>query len=156
MKSWQQGSSPYAINLLLLLLLLPKRIGREVIHQLIAPIQSLSFLTWIKIGSTHTTPNAKNTKGKLQKLTKLYRFLLPFRPFDTDDEDWWGWAVLARNPVRTLGAFHAHDRRLQSYLPLPSPLHNLHTFTHSKETATHNNTGSLNKHNSKFPLQNNH
>jgi hypothetical protein len=42
---------------------------------------------------------------------------------------------VARNPVRTLGALEAHDRKLQSYLPFPSPLHKLHTFTHSKETA---------------------
>lgn len=43
--------------------------------------------------------------------------------------------MLARNPVKTLGAFHAHERILQSYLPLPSPFDNLHMFTHSKETT---------------------
>lgn len=42
--------------------------------------------------------------------------------------------MLARNPVRTLGAFHAHERTLQSCFPLPSPLDNLHAFTHSNET----------------------
>ena len=41
----------------------------------------------------------------------------------------------ARNPVKALGAFHAHDRALQSYLPLPSHFGDLHTFTHSTETT---------------------
>jgi len=69
------------------------------------------------------------TPRELKKLTKLNWFLLPF-----NQKYWWGWAVLARKPVRTLGDFDAHDRWLQSYLPFPSPLQELHTFTHSKET----------------------
>lgn len=48
--------------------------------------------------------------------------------------------MLARNPVNALGAFHAQDRALQSYLPLPSPIENLHTFKHSTETAAKKHT----------------
>lgn len=43
--------------------------------------------------------------------------------------------MLAKNPVRALGAFHAHDKTLHSYLPpAPSPLESLQRFTHSTET----------------------
>lgn len=43
--------------------------------------------------------------------------------------------MLARKPDRTRGAFQAHERALQSYLPFPSPFASLHTFTHSTDTA---------------------
>lgn len=72
--------------------------------------------------------------GQLRKLTYVIRFLLPL-PAHKDRAHWGECAVLARNPVKTLGAFHAHERTLQSYLPLPSPFENLQTFTHSTETA---------------------
>jgi hypothetical protein len=48
--------------------------------------------------------------------------------------------VHARKPVKALGAFHAHDRTLQSYLPLPSHFDDLHAFTHSNETTRFKNT----------------
>lgn len=85
----------------------------------------------------------------LKELTELHRFLLPFRPHDKDDCV--GSAVLARYPVRTLGALDAHDKTLQSYLPLPSPLKNLHAFTHSNETTTSKNTNSLHHYTSTVP-----
>lgn len=73
------------------------------------------------------------TWNQFKQLTDLNWFLLPFRP-DKKDEDWGECAVLARNPVNILGAFHAQERTLQSYLPLPSPFDNLQTFTHSNDT----------------------
>lgn len=42
--------------------------------------------------------------------------------------------MLARNPVKALGAFQAQDSTLQSNLPLTSPFQDLHIFTHSIET----------------------
>lgn len=44
--------------------------------------------------------------------------------------------MLARNPVRVLGAFHAQETTLHSYLPPPPfPLDSLRTFRHSTDTA---------------------
>lgn len=47
--------------------------------------------------------------------------------------------MVARNPVKALGAFQAQEEMLQSYLPLPpSPFENLHILTHSTETTKTN------------------
>ena len=72
--------------------------------------------------------------GQLRKLTYLIRFRPPL-PAHEDNEHWGECAVLARNPLKTLGAFHAQERTLQSCLTLPSPFENLQIFTHSTETA---------------------
>lgn len=72
------------------------------------------------------------------KLTDLILFLLSWRAYEKEEE-WEGLAVLARNPVKTLGAFQAHESTLQSYLPLPSPFVNLHILTHSTGTVIKRN-----------------
>lgn len=42
--------------------------------------------------------------------------------------------MLARNPVKALGAFQAQESALQSLLAFPSPFVRLHMFTHSTDT----------------------
>lgn len=72
--------------------------------------------------------------AKLTILTDWSRILLAVGP-EAHDEYGEEWAVLAREPVKALGAFHAHEKTLQSCLPLPFPFEKLHKLTHSTETT---------------------